>query len=300
MSFEVNNAIIMAAGTSSRFAPLSYEKHKGLTVVRGEVLIERQIKQIIDAGINEIFVVTGYKAEQFEYLKERFGVKLLFNPDYLSRNNNGSIWVAKDILHNSYVCSADNYFCINPFERKVEESYYAAEYSEGETAEWCMKEDQNGYIDSVSIGGSASWYMLGHTFWNENFSKKFIDILEKEYELPETKDKLWEKIFMAHLDELKMKIKKYEPGVIFEFDSLDELREFDNSYIEDTRSELIKKIAKKLNKREADIKKITSIKGESNEAVGFAFKCNGQRYKYRYEDEKLEMEGLWRNYYERS
>lgn len=27
------NAIIMAAGTSSRFAPLSYEKHKALTVV---------------------------------------------------------------------------------------------------------------------------------------------------------------------------------------------------------------------------------------------------------------------------
>ena len=41
----VDNAVIMAAGTSSRFAPLSYERHKGLTEVRGEVLIERQIRQ---------------------------------------------------------------------------------------------------------------------------------------------------------------------------------------------------------------------------------------------------------------
>ena len=44
---KVDNAIIMAAGTSSRFAPLSRERHKGLTVVRGEVLIERQIEQLL-------------------------------------------------------------------------------------------------------------------------------------------------------------------------------------------------------------------------------------------------------------
>ena len=30
--YHVNNAIIMAAGTSSRFAPLSFERHKGLTL----------------------------------------------------------------------------------------------------------------------------------------------------------------------------------------------------------------------------------------------------------------------------
>ena len=36
---KVDNAIIMAAGTSSRFAPLSYESHKAMTVVRGEVLV---------------------------------------------------------------------------------------------------------------------------------------------------------------------------------------------------------------------------------------------------------------------
>ena len=32
---KVDNAIIMAAGTSSRFAPLSYESHKAMTVVKG-------------------------------------------------------------------------------------------------------------------------------------------------------------------------------------------------------------------------------------------------------------------------
>ena len=42
--YKVDNAIILAAGLSSRFAPISYEKPKGLLRVRGEVLIERQIE----------------------------------------------------------------------------------------------------------------------------------------------------------------------------------------------------------------------------------------------------------------
>ena len=65
---KVDNAIIMAAGTSSRFAPLSYELPKALIKIRGEILIERQIRQILEAGIKEIIVVTGYKAERFEYM----------------------------------------------------------------------------------------------------------------------------------------------------------------------------------------------------------------------------------------
>ena len=43
----------MAAGMSTRFAPLSYETPKGLLVVKGERLIEREIKQLREAGIKK-------------------------------------------------------------------------------------------------------------------------------------------------------------------------------------------------------------------------------------------------------
>ena len=66
--YRVENAIIMAAGMSSRFAPISYERPKGVLTVRGEVLIERQIRQLKEAGINDITVVVGYCKEQFFYL----------------------------------------------------------------------------------------------------------------------------------------------------------------------------------------------------------------------------------------
>ena len=287
MEFKVDNAVIMAAGTASRFAPLSHEKPKALIEVKGEVLIERQIRQLQQAGIDDIIVVVGYKKEQFEYLREKFGVEIVENNDYLCRNNNASIYAVKNRLRNTYICSSDNYFSENPFESVVEDAYYAAVYAEGETKEWCMTQDESGYINSVTIGGKNAWYMLGHTFWSEDFSRRFLKILEEIYELPETADLLWESIYMRHLDVLKMKMRKYSDDVIFEFDTLDELRVFDKSYVEDTRSAILKNIAMKLHCAEADIVNVNAYKTDNNAAAGIVFEANGKEYGYTYENNEL-------------
>ena len=283
---KVDNAIIMAAGTSSRFAPLSYEKPKALIEVRGEVLIERQIRQLREAGIEKVVVVTGYKAEQFEYLKDKYGVVLINNPYYLTRNNNSSIYAAREYIKNSYICSSDNYFITNPFESDVDESYYAAVYIEGETGEWCISED-GGWIKDVKVGGRDSWVMLGHVFWSESFSRSFLHILEDEYEWPETADKLWETIYIEHINELPMKIRKYPADFIFEFDTLDELREFDTSYITNTRSEILKKVAGELGVEEKEIRSVKAFKDKDNAAAGFTFET-GKKYKYYYKTEAME------------
>ena len=86
--YEVDNAVIMAARLSSRFAPISYERPKGLLKVRGEVLIERQIEQLRAAGVNDIVVVVGYKKESFYYLEDKYGVGIVVNRAYAERNNN--------------------------------------------------------------------------------------------------------------------------------------------------------------------------------------------------------------------
>lgn len=283
---RVDNAIIMAAGTSSRFAPLSYEKPKALIEVRGEVLIERQIQQLKEAGIEEIIIVTGYKAEQFGYLKEKFDVELVHNPDYLTRNNNSSIYAVKDYLKNSYICSSDNYFIINPFESEVDESYYSAVYEKGQTNEWCIKEE-NGWIKDVKVGGQDSWIMLGHVFWSEPFSRSFMRILEEEYNLPETADRLWESIYIEHINELPMKIRKYPADSIFECDTLDELREFDESYVNDTKSEILKGVAVKLGIEEKDIRKVKAFKDCDNSAAGFDFTVGLKEYRYYYKTKKM-------------
>ena len=76
-SYKVDNAIIMAAGFASRFAPLSDIIPKALLKVKGEIMIERQIRQLIEAGIPDIYVVVGYKKEMFYYLSEKYGVHIV-------------------------------------------------------------------------------------------------------------------------------------------------------------------------------------------------------------------------------
>lgn len=283
---RVDNAIIMAAGTASRFAPISYEKPKALITVKGEVLIERQIRQLKEAGIHEIIVVTGYKAEQFEYLRKKLGVTLVHNPEYLTKNNHSSIYAVKDYLKNSYICSSDNYFLQNPFENEVENSFYSCVFAKGKTQEWCISE-KNGWIENVVVGGEDSWVMLGHVFWSKSFSEKFISILEEEYNRPETANKLWETIYIEHITELPLSIRKYPDDYIFEFDTLDELREFDLTYWNNSGSNILKKCADALGIEEKDLTQIKAFKDKDNAAAGFSFFA-GRNYKYYYKTNQME------------
>lgn len=269
--YAVDNAVILAAGLSSRFAPISYEKPKGLLKVRGEVLIERQIEQLKEAGINDIVVVVGYKKEAFFYLEEKYGVNLVINHDYAERNNNSSLMLVREILGNTYICSSDNYFEENPFESHVWKAYYSAQYFEGPTNEWSLTTGSRGRIIGIEVGGRDSWCMIGHAYFDRSFSDRFRSILVAEYDLPQTRDKLWEDLYAEHLKELDMLIRKYDPPIIHEFDSLDELREFDPMFLENLDSEIFDNIVAVLGCEKSEIRDVYPLKqGLTNLSCHFA------------------------------
>lgn len=278
-----DNAVILAGGTGARFAPLSYDKPKGLIEVKGEIMLERQIRQLQAAGVNDIYIVTGYKKEQLFYLKDKYGVQLIDNPAYARQNSAASLWLARDVIRNSFICSADNYFLSNPFRLGLEKagSYYAGQYSQGETDEWGIATDQEGYINRVTRSAKNSWYMLGHAFWREDFSRRFFQIMEKKGDAASSK--YWEEIFAENLDLLKMRVARFPAGYIQEFDSLEDLRQFDKSYQEDSRSYILKKCAKILATDEGELDRIKPIKGRGNEAIGFHFRHDGRLYCYIYQ-----------------
>ena len=233
--YRVENAVIMAAGLSSRFVPVSYWRPKGLTSVRGEVLIERQIRQLHEAGVTDITVVVGYRADEFAYLAEKYGVRLVTNDLYAERNNNWTLWLVRDQLRNTYVCSSDDYFAQNPFETYVYRAYYSAVYMDGPTDEWCLGVDENDRITSVTVGGKDAWAMLGHVYFDRAFSNTFVRILESIVRSPfyEEKyaDELWETIFARNPDCLSMDMRRYPADQVLEVDSVDELMEFDPSFL---------------------------------------------------------------------
>ncbi|SFT57314.1 CTP:phosphocholine cytidylyltransferase [Selenomonas sp. GACV-9] len=279
--YRVQNAVIMAAGMSSRFAPLSYEKPKALIRVKGEILIEREIRQLHEAGIREIYLVVGYMKEKFFYLAEKYGVHIVVNEDYYRYNNTSTLMRVAEKLGNTYICSSDNYFTENPFEEYVYRPYYAAVYAEGPTDEYCLRVDETGRICQVDIGGENAWYMLGHVYFDRTFSRRFVEILRREYERPSVKAELWEDLYKNHIDELTLYIRKYDAAIIHEFDSLDELRQFDDQYICNADSEVFRNICQVLACREDEIHTIVPIKfGMTN--LSFRFCCRGETYIYRH------------------
>lgn len=274
------NAIIIAAGTSSRFVPLSYEKPKGLVEVKGEVLIERQIRQLHEAGVNDVTIVVGYMAEQFAYLGEKYGVQFVKNEDYKRYNNTSSMIRVVERLQNTYICCSDQYYEKNPFLQDLQQSAYAALYAVGKTNEYCLELDAKDGICAVRIGGDDAWYMAGFAYFSDEFSKSFGKILTEEYAYDETKQMYWEDVYIEHLNELPtMQVVRFADEELWEFDSLDELRTFDTTYVDDTHSAIVKTICLKLQCRERELSGFKKTK----ETVGqsFTFLFEGTEYLYK-------------------
>lgn len=279
--YRVDNAVILAAGLAQRFAPISFEKPKGALVVRGEGLVERQIRQLKEAGVQEILLVVGYKMEYFFALAEEQGVKIVVNDEYATRNNNSSLWLVLDDLANSYICSSDNYFTRNPFRSHEYESYYATQFVQGVTEEWCITTGSGNRITRVEIGGRDSAVMMGHAYFDTHFSAQFRGILRSVYDRPETVEKLWEEIYADNLEVLDMVAKAYPQGSVYEFDSLDQLRDFDAEFIENVDSSILENIADLFSVERHEISGFLPLKqGLTN--LSCRFSVNGHDYVYRH------------------
>lgn len=289
LPYKVDNAIIMAAGMSTRFVPLSLEKPKGLLVVKNEVLIERQIEQLQEAGIKEIVIVLGYKKEAFFYLEDKFeGIKIIINPEFNTKNNTHTLYLAQKYIKNSYICSSDDYFEENPFEEYVYQSYYAAVHVHEKTNEWYMIPDAKGNIAKVLKSGEDGFIMLGHVYWDRHFSAGMVGLLNEDHGVGNYDGVLWEQILAEHVKDLPpMEVREYPADAIFEFDSLDELRAFDNNYVSHTHSKIMKNIARVLDCGESDILHFKAIK-EGLTNTSFVFEVHGKKYVYRHPGEGTE------------
>lgn len=238
--YKVDNAIIMAAGFGLRSMPLSRTVPKGLYVVRNEVLIERQIRQLKEAGICNIIVVVGYLKEKFYYLKEKFDVEIIENDDYYRYNNISSLYAAREYLKNSYICCSDNYFNKNVFEPYVYDSYYACLYAQGYANEHCVLETKGDYITKIQKGASDAWYTIGEAYFSRKFSETFLQLLLEEYDEPDTRRMIWDDFHIRHIDLLPLRLYKYDKETVQEFDTIEDVKEFEPNFLEFCDSELKK------------------------------------------------------------
>lgn len=279
--YKVDNAIVLAAGMATRFVPVSYEFPKGLTVVKGEVLIERQIRQLQEAGVKEIIVVVGHMMEKFLYLTDKYGVKIVVNNEYRHKNTHSSLYFAREHLKNTYVCCADNYFPKSVFRSHEYHSVYSTVYMPGVwRGERGVTTDKKGLIVATQRPAVDQWVMNGYAFLDREFTGKFKSILESIYDTPGTDGLYWEQVYAEHVDELHLYAPRFQPDEILEFDSVADLEAFDPDYIKHNDIAMIRNICSVLRCTPADIHKIRPLqKGYTNHS--FRFVCKDKAYVYR-------------------
>lgn len=279
----MKNAIILAAGKSTRFAPFTYEKPKGLFCIKGEILIERQIKQLNEAGVREIHIVVGYMKEKFFYLQKKYNVNLIVNNTFASKGNLYSLYKAMEHLSDTYICCADHYFIDNPFlfENPNNISYRACSYHEGKFKEFAVDYSDADVITGFYVGGENKMAMVGHAYFNSNFSRVFRSLMKDEIDDFGIASMFWEEFYAKHQKELTLYLRKFNEQDILEFDDIDDLRQFDSEFLLNVDSEIINNICSTLSCYPNQIMNIDVINaGLTN--VSFSFDCSGVKYVYRH------------------
>lgn len=224
-------ALILAAGFGSRLAPITDEVPKSLVPVNGKPILFKQIENLLENGITDITIVSGYKAEVLkrETLSAFPQVKIIESVDYATTNNMYSAYLG---IKTTGICSllmmnADVFYDSSVIKELIRCEYKNAIVVDiGNYNEESMKViEKNGKLVEISktiskedaLGSSIDVYKF-----DSNGLKAFydscVDYIENRKEL-----KKWSEVALNDvLKEIEFKACKLV-GRWFEIDNHDDL-----------------------------------------------------------------------------
>lgn len=264
------NAIILAAGFGMRMVPINTQTPKALMEIKGEVLIERIIRQLHEVNIKEIYVVVGYMKDRFEYLIDEFGVELIINEIYSEKNNLHSLNLAAKYLANSYIIPCDIWCCNNPYSMKELYSWYMI--NSDEDFDSTVDLNRKGELEIVKNSGKC---MIGIAYLVEKDAeivRKRLDFLDRDRKYNDT---FWEECIIDGRTLLTY-ARVVNSSDYVEINTYEQLREFDQNSSH-LKSNELSIIADSLNVKEMEINEIKVLKkGMTNRS--FMFCCRGKKY----------------------
>lgn len=230
--YRVKRAIFIAAGFGSRLVPITFNTPKPLIRVHGKRIIDGLIDACLEAGINDIYIVRGYLAEQFDQLLYKYPmIKFLENPVYNEANNISSAVVARYLLQSAYVLESDLLLSNPSIIRKYQYQSNILGIFKERTDDWCF-EVKDGIIQRQKIGGLNCYQEIGISYWTSEDGARLSSDLLNAYEAPGGKELYWDQVpLMAFSKKYSVSVRECKEEDIVEIDTFNELKNIDPTYV---------------------------------------------------------------------
>lgn len=277
------SAIILAAGYGLRMVPINTETPKGLLEVNGQPLIERLILQLQEVGIRKIYIIVGFMKEQYEYLIDAYGVELIVNREYGSKNNLHSLKRAAGHLANAYIVPCDLWCRTNPFRSHELYSWYMV--STAQDPDSTVRVNRKKELVTVT-GTTPGNRMVGISYLAPGDAETVRERLERFSRDRRYDDAFWEAV-LYEKDRMLPAARIVDGAAVVEINTYEQLRELDHESTQlHTRS--ISAVANAMGVHVDEIKNIEALKkGMTNRS--FLFSCRGEKYIMRIPGEGTEQ-----------
>ncbi len=273
------NAVILAAGYGMRMVPINTETPKGMLTVDGIPLIERTISQLHAAGIEDITMVVGFMMEAYDYLVDKYNIRMIYNNDYSTKNNLHSLALAADRLDRTYIVPCDIWSETNPFSEKEVYSWYMVSDILDEDS-WIrinrkselVKVDADRKRDDLEKFGNK---MIGIAYVAGEEAELLREKLLEMDSSPMYDEAFWEDAAFKK-DRMYLSARLVSHSKTTEVNTYEQLRELDSDS-RNLENDAISVAANVLGVNQSEIKNITVLKkGMTNRS--FLFSCKDDKY----------------------
>lgn len=229
--YRVRRAIFIVAGIGERLLPITLNTPKPLVKVHGVRIIDRLLDACFAAEIEEIYVVRGYLAEQFDLLLKKYPtIKFIDNPIFNEANNVSSAKLAAHLMSRAYVLEGDLLLHNPALIRKWEFTPNFLGIEMERSDDWCF-DVEDGVIVNQKIGGTNCWQEVGISYWDAAAGAQLQKDLPKAFEMPGGRELLWDEVpLKIFAENYRVEVRPCTKADVVEIDTFAELKAIDKAY----------------------------------------------------------------------
>lgn len=217
------NAIILAAGKSSRMYKSGANLPKGLLPILGIPNVERIILMLHMLDINEIIIAVPFDSVHFDYLARKYSCTIIHIPQE-NKNTLTTLNYLIEYIGDSFIIEGDVVCSKNIFRIFEHSTYYVMKYIQPECDEWNVITDSDNNILNFEIGTHLTPAIFGISFWIQEDCSLLKEYLKTQLQNghADENDFFWDDNIIELLGKICLKSYETAPNTACEMNTVSE------------------------------------------------------------------------------